>query len=198
MLANHKKAPLKPIPKEEALEAVISRRSFINLHDISHLRLDRENIKVFNLDLEKYNNITHLYLQQNLLKDIVLSSQNLSFLSLSNNAISNLKLNTPALLVLDLENNLITQLDDLFQNLEFLNLKGNPVTNKIGYRSEMLNKFRNLKELDGIQLPSYEKSIKEEDVQQETRAVNYKERVQQILKRSRDRQSETRAKRELI
>jgi Leucine-rich repeat (LRR) protein len=197
MLTRGRGKPLSPIPKAETLEAVISRRldavidAEKQLHNISHLRLDRENIKVFDLDLQEYSNITHLYLQHNRLTELTLSSENLCFLSLSNNAISTLKLNTPELVVLDVENNLINCIDDIPQNVEFLNLKGNPVTQTAGYRSDILKKFKNLKELDGIQLPSYDFSLKQEmdKDQEEMRTVDYEGTVQQILKRSRERQS---------
>lgn len=198
MLTRHRKKPLEPIPKTQSLESIISRRNFIEtidaqkqLHEISHLRLDRENIKSFILNLEEYSNITHLYLHQNLLTEIILSSENLSFLSLSNNSISTLKLNTPGLVVLDLENNLISDLKDIPENVEFLNLKGNPVTGTVGYRSEILKKFRNLKELDDLQIPGLDFSNKKDldaDQSLDVRTVDYEERVGQILKRSRERQ----------
>lgn len=188
-----KKSPLKPIHKKYDLNEIISKRTFIEpldvntqLKQISHLRLDREQLKSFDLNLEEFTNITHLYLQHNLLTTLELSSQNLYFLCASSNSITLLKLNTPRLIVLDVENNLLTDVSEFPESLEFLNLKGNPLCSCKGYRGEMLKKFRNLKELDNVSLSH---DLQEEsEVYEESLDVDYTERVQMILQRSKQRQ----------
>ena len=169
---------------------IIARRNLIEtvdimkqLQELSHLRLDREKLKIFDLDLPR--NITHLYLQYNLLTSITITSGCLKFLSLGNNSLLQIELNTENLQVLQLENNSISDFKSLPKDIQYLNLRGNPCSLLKGYRLEILKYFSNLKELDDVSLIDSEEDYEEEDVN-----VDYSKSFQGILQRSKQRQLE--------
>lgn len=168
---------------------------------LTHIHLDRENIDEIDNLAEYLGDITHLYLQHNLITKIenLEFFQNLKFLVLSNNQIEiveNLQ-TLKSLKLLDLSYNQIKVLDvkELPMGLCFLNLVGNPCTEIAGWRDYELKIKSHLRRL--IQLNENELDDddgdeieeKEDEIENNEDQLDTMERTQQeIVKRSQDRQ----------
>lgn len=134
-----------------------------SLNEITHLRLDRENIgEIDSLELLG-SKVTNVYLQQNRISairnlDCLLSLQ---FLTLAGNrirAVENLQ-HLSHLLFLDLSENAIEDfdIDEFPQSLIILDLRGNPCCSKPDYRGSIVQDLARLKQLDGEEVSKIEK-----------------------------------------
>ncbi|KAK6166372.1 hypothetical protein SNE40_023084 [Patella caerulea] len=152
-----------------------SQEEIVNaLNEITHLRLDRENIyEIDSLELlgDKVKNV---YLQQNSIQQI----QNLEclkcikFLSLAGNCIKVVEnlLGLNHLRVLDLSDNQIQilHIEELPNSLIILNLENNPCTEKTGYsqyREKVIQHLPELLQLDGEDVRRPEDDEDEETIE---------------------------------
>ncbi|XP_032218235.1 leucine-rich repeat-containing protein 46 isoform X2 [Nematostella vectensis] len=150
------------------------------LLQLTHVRLDRENLKCID-NLECLGNVTNLYLQHNNIEYIenLETLQQLNFLTLASNKISEVKnlkcLNK--LKFLDLSDNNITEFstDEFPSELLILNLQGNPCLQSENYRSCILKALPHLKQLDGATITNkdrrevgFEVSSTEDDSEEES------------------------------
>ncbi|KAL8605828.1 hypothetical protein ACOMHN_051437 [Nucella lapillus] len=134
-----------------------------SLNQISHLRMDRENIgRIDSLELLG-TRVTNVYLQHNRITAIqnLDCLTNLQFLTLAANrirAVENLQ-HLTHLLFLDLADNVIEDfdIDEFPQSLIILNLRGNPCCNKPDYRGGIVQELAGLKQLDGEEVSKMEK-----------------------------------------
>ncbi|KAK7110392.1 leucine-rich repeat-containing protein 46-like [Littorina saxatilis] len=149
------------LPKEA--ESWSQEQVIEGLNEISHLRLDRENIgQIDSLELLG-SKVTNIYLQQNRITWIqnLECLPNLQFLMLAGNRIKtveNLK-HLSRLLFLDLSDNAIEDfdIDEFPQSLIILNLHGNPCCDKPDYRGRIVQDLASLKQLDGEEVSRLEK-----------------------------------------
>ncbi len=130
---------------------------------LTHVHLDRENIGEIDNLAEYLNDVTHLYLQHNVIKRIenLEFLQNLTFLVLSNNQITlieNIK-SLKKLKLLDLSSNLIESIDvrELPLSIIFLDLRENAFFKNAlwyvnNYEEMLQNYLVNLKQLNGKDL----------------------------------------------
>ena len=188
-----KKSLLRPIStnsnkswSESEISKIISKRSILNIGEISHLRLDREKLTSFELNLKVLPNVTHVYLQHNLLKSINIQSDYIVFLCLSNNHLSDITITLPNLIVLDLENNQISDLSNLSPSIEYLVIRGNPICKQRDHATLFLKMLPNLKELDDVMIST--NPSEDADSITDGEEINYGDRVSQIFKRSKIRQ----------
>ncbi|XP_046332984.2 leucine-rich repeat-containing protein 46-like [Haliotis rufescens] len=128
------------------------------LCEITHVRLDRENIShIDSLELLS-DKVTNLYLQQNRITRInnLDCLKNLQFLTLAGNLLERVEnLNKLSkLLFLDLSANRIAQfdIDEFPQSLMLLNLSGNPCTRMPDYRGCIIQDLHNLQQLDNVDI----------------------------------------------
>ncbi|KAL5007300.1 hypothetical protein ScPMuIL_016106 [Solemya velum] len=133
-----------------------------SLSRISHLRLDRENIRdIDSLELLG-DSVTNVYLQQNIIERIENFEclKNLQFLTLAGNRIRKVEnLSNSKLLFLDLSNNKIEEfdIDEFPQSLIILNLKYNPCTKGGDYRGRIIQDLPCLRQLDEEEITREEK-----------------------------------------
>ncbi|XP_064617441.1 leucine-rich repeat-containing protein 46-like [Liolophura sinensis] len=125
------------------------------LNKITHVRLDRENIRqIDNLELFG-SSVTNVYLQKNCIKKIENLSclTNLVFLTLAGNKIKKLENLTgfSKLALLDLSDNQIEDfdVDEFPQSLVILNLSNNPCTNLPDHRGSIIQELPCLRQLNG-------------------------------------------------
>jgi hypothetical protein len=164
---------------------------------LTHVHLDRENIGEIDNLAEYLNDVTHLYLQHNVIKKIenLEFLQNLTFLVLSNNQITlieNIK-SLKKLKLLDLSSNLIESIDvrELPLSIIFLDLRENTfLKNALWYVNnyeEMLQKYLvNLKQLNGKDL--IDELIDENKDFPEENIGNMEDLQKRIIERSLQRQ----------
>lgn len=127
---------------------------------LTHVYLDRENIGEIDNLAEYLGDVTHLYLQNNLIKQIenLEFINKLKFLCLSHNQIKTIEnlhmLNN--LKLLDLSYNLIENINDMKElpkNLVALDLSENPYAENLSYMSleveKLKNSLKNLNQLNG-------------------------------------------------
>ena len=154
------------VSKEPALSDVgasIEDEAFIKakkLLKLTHIHLDRENIEEIDNLAEYLGEVTHLYLQYNLIKKIENLDflVNIKFLILSNNQIEKIENLTclKRLKLLDLSYNLIDKIDiyELPKSLSFLDLRENECFKSQSwyannYEEKLLNYLVELKQLNG-------------------------------------------------
>lgn len=124
------------------------------LNNISHLRLDRENIREIDGFELLGPRVTNLYLQHNCIEKIenLQYVQNVCFLTLSGNKIRVLEglAHLSKLSFLDLSHNHIKafDIDELPQSLIALNLSDNPCTTLPDYRGRIVQDLPKLRQLD--------------------------------------------------
>ncbi|KAK3750424.1 hypothetical protein QZH41_016985, partial [Actinostola sp. cb2023] len=164
-MENNKSTTVKEKRKEISV-SLIANRNIVNkkglsadqiadsLLRLSHIRLDRENIKCIE-NLDCLGPVTNLYLQWNDIKEIenLEALTKLKFLMLAENKITkiqNLK-HLDSLMFLDLSDNQIEDFnsDELPNSLIILNLSGNPCVSVNDYRSKVLRSLHKLEQLDG-------------------------------------------------
>ncbi|KAK3109170.1 hypothetical protein FSP39_024605 [Pinctada imbricata] len=133
------------------------------LNRISHLRLDRENIRQIDGFELLGDSVRNLYLQQNRIERIenLDCLQSLQFITLAGNSIKvveNLD-HLQKLFFLDLSDNNIQEIDpDEFpKSLLILNLKGNPCTRLTDYRISLIRVLPRLQQLDEADVTREEK-----------------------------------------
>ncbi|XP_046583080.1 leucine-rich repeat-containing protein 46-like [Haliotis rubra] len=126
------------------------------LCEITHVRLDRENIShIDSLELLS-DKVTNVYLQQNRITRIsnLDCLKNLQFLTLAGNLLQKVEnlSKLSKLLFLDLSDNRIAQfdIDEFPQSLILLNLSGNPCTQMPDYRGCIIQDLHNLQQLDNV------------------------------------------------
>ena len=123
------------------------------------VRLDRLDINCTK-GIELIPNVSHLYLQQNVLGSITLSLSNLVFLILADNQIKSVHLTgCPVLQLLDLRNNLVEKLDGFPISLEYLMLEDNPCSQVPDYRIQTIKAIPGLIELDEQIITGLERRI---------------------------------------
>ena len=138
-------------------EAFIKAKKLLKL---THIHLDRENIEEIDNIAEYLGEVTHLYLQYNLIKKIEILDflVNIKFLILSNNKIEKIENLTclKRLKLLDLSHNLIDKIDvyELPKSLSFLDLRENECFKSQSwyannYEEKLLNYLVELKQLNG-------------------------------------------------
>ncbi|XP_067650216.1 leucine-rich repeat-containing protein 46-like [Haliotis asinina] len=133
------------------------------LSEITHVRLDRENIShIDSLELLS-DKVTNVYLQQNKITRIsnLDCLKNLQFLTLAGNLIQEVEnlSKLTKLLFLDLSDNRIAQfdIDEFPQSLILLNLSGNPCTQMPDYRGCIIQDLHNLQQLDNVDITREER-----------------------------------------
>ena len=124
--------------------------------------LDHSNLnQIFPDDLKKYPNLQHLYIPFNNLKILNNLDHNirLTYIDARNNQISEINLQKQFFITdLYLSNNLLSDLEVLVEQISHLryltslDLRENPITLEKGYRNFIINKMKNLKILDGIEI----------------------------------------------
>jgi hypothetical protein len=164
---------------------------------LTHIRLDRENLGEIDNLAEYLNDVTHLYLQHNIIKKIenLEFLKNLTFLVLSNNQIvhiENIKF-LKNLKLLDLSFNLIESIDvrELPISLIFVDLRENLFfKNSLwyvnNYEEILQNYLVNLKQLNGKDLMDFDKD--ENKVNAEENVQNMEDLQKRIIERSLQRQ----------
>jgi hypothetical protein len=144
---------------------------------LTHIHLDREQIgEIDNLAEYLGSDVTNLYLQSNLIKQIenLEFLNKLKFLTLQNNQISKIEnLSTlTQLKLLDLSHNLINEINvkELPKNLSFLDLRENECLTgsnqtwiKYNYSDLIKNYLRDLKQLNGEHLEATDTSDNDDD-----------------------------------
>lgn len=161
-------------------------KTFEELNNISHIRLDRENINEIDSFELLGPKVTNLYLQYNCIKIIenLESLRNLVFLTLASNEIKQIEGLTllNKLGFLDLSDNHIASfdIDMLPQSLAILNLSGNPCTELPDYRGRLVQDLPKLRQLDnqsvtkterieaGYKVSDDDTSSEEDDDEEET------------------------------
>ncbi|XP_046573277.1 leucine-rich repeat-containing protein 46-like [Haliotis rubra] len=133
------------------------------LCEITHVRLDRENIShIDSLELLS-DKVTNVYLQQNRITCIsnLDCLKNLQFLTLAGNLLQKVEnlSKLSKLLFLDLSDNRIAQfdIDEFPQSLILLNLSGNPCTQMPDYRGCIIQDLHNLQQLDNVDVTREER-----------------------------------------
>ena len=163
----------------------------VDVGNISHLNLDRQNIRSIPTSvLEGFSSVTNIYLQHNCLETLDFCKQlkSLRFLCVSNNKLKEVRglEGLQALRVLDLSFNFLHAVDvsALPESLQFLMVKGNPCSQeegegegegegeKIETLVEELRALPNLIEVDG-------KRLKSSLLQSDTKVFSFSERRRQ-------------------
>ncbi|XP_067934718.1 leucine-rich repeat-containing protein 46-like [Watersipora subatra] len=143
------------------------------LNEVTHVRLDRENIKRID-GLELLGQcVRNLYLQHNEIDEIagLETLTQLRFLTLSHNKIKEIcNLKNTKLGFLDLSHNSIDHLDvdELPASLVILNLEGNPCQLQSGYRGSILKRCHKLSQLDDELLTVEERRAADHEVSSES------------------------------
>lgn len=175
---------------------------------LTHIHLDREQIgEIENLAEYLGSDVTNLYLQSNLIKQIenLEFLNKLKFLTLQNNQISKIEnLSTlTQLKLLDLSHNLINEINikELPKNLSFLDLRENECLTgsnqtwiKYNYSDLIKNYLNNLKQLNGEHLEATDTSDDDDDEngsntdENNTTLDTFQTLSERIVERSKQRQ----------
>ena len=140
------------------------------LNQVKRIRLDRENIgEIDGLELLS-SNVTHLYLQKNIIQCIenLEYLPNLQVLVLSNNAIKTVEgiSHLQKLVFLDMSENLIENVDveEIPKSVVILNFSGNKCVENSNHREILVTNLPKLKTLDGCVVSHVGPEYKSESV----------------------------------
>ncbi|KAI8894865.1 hypothetical protein BC833DRAFT_603295 [Globomyces pollinis-pini] len=220
-LTKNAKQYLNDIPHEITLKKIIDMNLLdqdfqtenevkTHVSQLQRIRLDRQEIKGL-AGCRLFPNVTHLYLQNNLISEIPsvgLQLDQLVFLTLANNQLTSIQglSSLKSLQLLDLEFNQIEMIDevDYPKNLEYLILRNNPIATRSGhlYRINIIKHLPELIELDENLVSDLERKLSGHNVDPliEVDAVDiepqpimskhldYHDVLQNILSRSKARQ----------